>query len=241
MAYILLAKNCKGRHIEYTQQDDQFYEKGVGKKYSGTLALQTFNDRPYMRITFADGKNVWLGAAKKFIGLRSGVENDNFIKIANTMNKDYLCHFDFSKEDLRSGKKKIRYTLQPFGLSFLAGFICYDLSNDTGCSYLFPDVSVAEEWAKKIGLTTVEYLDSDGKVESIGSLSGTGVIDDNHAARVEGRYTISDSCIECGTCESECPVGAIGMGKFQYVIDPEVCVSCGTCIVTCPIGAIEEN
>ena len=26
-------------------------------------------------------------------------------------------------------------------------------------------------------------------------------------------YVISDDCISCGTCEGECPVGAISMGS----------------------------
>ena len=27
-------------------------------------------------------------------------------------------------------------------------------------------------------------------------------------------YVISDDCVACGTCESECPVGAISMGLY---------------------------
>lgn len=168
MAYILLADNCMGRHIRYIQQNGEFYEEGVGKKFSGTLALQTFEDRPYMRITFADTKNVLWAGAKKLFGIGYGVMTQNPFKAAVAADKDSgLCKFDFSKEDLRLGRKKIRYTSQLFGLSFLAAFICYDLSGNTGCSYLFPDSYIAEEWAKKIGLTTVEYLDADGKVTDI--------------------------------------------------------------------------
>ena len=50
-------------------------------------------------------------------------------------------------------------------------------------------------------------------------------------------YVISDSCVSCGTCEPECPVGAIS----QFVIDAGSCVSCGTCAGVCPTGAISEE
>ena len=30
-------------------------------------------------------------------------------------------------------------------------------------------------------------------------------------------YVISDECVSCGTCESECPAGAISQGDDHYV------------------------
>lgn len=171
MAYILLSENCRGRHINFIQKNGEFYEDGIGKEYSGTLALQTFEDRPYMRITFADGKNVWGGVGKKLFGIGFGMAKGNYLKAAIAADKDYLCHFDFSKEELRSGRKKIRYIIQFYGLSILAAFMCYDLSTGTGCSYMFSDDEIAEKWAKTIGLTTVEYLDDDGKVTSVKPLT----------------------------------------------------------------------
>ena len=54
-------------------------------------------------------------------------------------------------------------------------------------------------------------------------------------------FVISDSCVSCGTCEPECPVGAISQGDSQFVIDAGACVSCGTCAGVCPTGAISEE
>ena len=31
-------------------------------------------------------------------------------------------------------------------------------------------------------------------------------------------YVISDECVSCGTCESECPAEAISQGDEHYVI-----------------------
>ena len=51
---------------------------------------------------------------------------------------------------------------------------------------------------------------------------------------------ITDDCVSCGTCEGECPVGAINEGDGQYVIDAGSCIDCGTCVGTCPVSAISQ-
>lgn len=54
-------------------------------------------------------------------------------------------------------------------------------------------------------------------------------------------YVITDSCVCCGSCAGECPVGAIAEGDGKYEINADECVSCGTCAGACPTGAIEEE
>ncbi|HKM34917.1 MAG TPA: 4Fe-4S binding protein [Lachnospiraceae bacterium] len=54
-------------------------------------------------------------------------------------------------------------------------------------------------------------------------------------------YVINDTCISCGACEPQCPVGAISMGDGQMEIDPNTCINCGSCVGVCPVGAIEEE
>ena len=54
-------------------------------------------------------------------------------------------------------------------------------------------------------------------------------------------YKITDECISCGACASECPVDAISEGENIYVTDPDVCLECGACADTCPNDAIVEE
>ncbi|HEX7714631.1 MAG TPA: 4Fe-4S binding protein [Bacillota bacterium] len=54
-------------------------------------------------------------------------------------------------------------------------------------------------------------------------------------------YKISDECISCGACQSECPVEAISEGSDKYVIDPGKCIECGACADVCPVGAPKQG
>lgn len=50
-------------------------------------------------------------------------------------------------------------------------------------------------------------------------------------------YKISDDCILCGACASDCPTEAISEGEGKYVIDAEKCIDCGSCADVCPVSA----
>ncbi|MBO5710714.1 MAG: 4Fe-4S binding protein [Rikenellaceae bacterium] len=55
-------------------------------------------------------------------------------------------------------------------------------------------------------------------------------------------YKISeDTCIACGACIPECPVGAISEGDGFSVIDASMCTECGTCAGVCPVEAIHPE
>ena len=51
---------------------------------------------------------------------------------------------------------------------------------------------------------------------------------------------ITDGCIACGTCQSNCPVDCISEGDI-YVIDASACIDCGVCQEGCPVEAIVEK
>ena len=45
-------------------------------------------------------------------------------------------------------------------------------------------------------------------------------------------------CINCGACESACPVTAICEKDGKRCIDGSKCIECGACAGTCPVSAI---
>lgn len=58
---------------------------------------------------------------------------------------------------------------------------------------------------------------------------------------------ITSDCMFCGSCENECPNGAISPGDSTYVIDPSKCTECvgahdePQCALVCPAGAIVKD
>ena len=54
-------------------------------------------------------------------------------------------------------------------------------------------------------------------------------------------YKISNACINCDACTSECPVSAIFEEDSRHVIKADICVSCGSCAGVCPVNAISEE
>ena len=60
-------------------------------------------------------------------------------------------------------------------------------------------------------------------------------------------YKISEDCISCGACESECPNAAIKEGENIFVIDPNKCTECvgshdsSKCAEVCPVAAANPD
>ena len=51
-------------------------------------------------------------------------------------------------------------------------------------------------------------------------------------------YVVNSECVLCGACVSGCECGAISEGETQCRIDPDICIECATCEANCPSRAI---
>lgn len=56
----------------------------------------------------------------------------------------------------------------------------------------------------------------------------------------EKGYDISQDCIGCGKCRTNCPQKCIVSGK-PYQIIQEHCLHCGNCYEKCPVGAVKRR
>jgi ferredoxin len=60
-------------------------------------------------------------------------------------------------------------------------------------------------------------------------------------------YKISEDCISCGACETECPNEAITEGETIYVIAADKCTECvgsfdsSRCADVCPVDACIQD
>ena len=54
-------------------------------------------------------------------------------------------------------------------------------------------------------------------------------------------YKVTDACVNCGACDSECPVDAISEKDNKRFIDPEKCQDCGACAAVCAVEAIIQE
>ena len=174
MPFVLSAENCYGQQFKFIEREGKILYKPVGKILKGTLALQQYNDRDDLRITFVDTVNLISGVGnllKAFVA-SSIFDNSfkaigrfkNFFKnsVINEVYGNPLCSFDFDSTELNTGEKKIVfYRVLVFPL--VHALRCYDFNKHKGVVYTFSDIDSAFIWAKRLNISEmiIESLDGD--------------------------------------------------------------------------------
>jgi len=52
------------------------------------------------------------------------------------------------------------------------------------------------------------------------------------------KFFITEKCVGCSACVSDCPQQAIDNKKTPHEINQYLCTGCGDCFEICPVGAI---
>ena len=53
------------------------------------------------------------------------------------------------------------------------------------------------------------------------------------------KFFITEKCVGCSACASDCPMQAIDSSKIPHEINQRLCIGCGDCFEICPVGAIK--
>jgi ferredoxin len=66
------------------------------------------------------------------------------------------------------------------------------------------------------------------------------------ALQIEGRFPAPGDyrihlCNQCGQCADVCPVEAIHLENYAYIIDADECTGCMLCVDACPLGVLFEH
>ncbi len=109
--------------------------------------------------------------------------------------------------------------------------------SETPIALARPDVSDVDQ-AELFGNKIDERLRSMASIDHIPDITVPG----NYPYKefnpwVIDFIAINDECSQCGICELECPVGAIGL-ENGFSIDLEKCIQCCACIKKCPENAL---
>ena len=175
MPFIFSSDDVEGSCFHFLENGDNgrtemFLTKPVGGTISGTLALQIFDNRDYRRLTFVDTKNLLKATSQNLWGYWGMMKSKNLLGILSKgtkiLSRNDLCHFDFNENELKEGKKLLRFEcmLRAFGMT---GLMCYDFNTYNGCSYLFPSKKAAEKWGCALGIHQIYLYDLNDEFDSI--------------------------------------------------------------------------
>ena len=89
---------------------------------------------------------------------------------------------------------------------------------------------------REFAASAAEKLRLASAPDELGILSVPGNFPYCKPASVPVHPRTSKACIQCGTCASICPTGAVPLENGR-ITKRELCISCTACIQACPVDA----
>lgn len=150
--------------------------------------------------------------------------NTPTVAIVSYGNRDYEDALLELKEGLKASKMKV------ISAAAIIGQHCLNNNVAKGRPDKRDEIKILE-YAKKVSNKINNILD----IEGLADLSVNGEYPYNPIK--SSRTPQGDElCIQCGICETECPVKAINKKNFRNT-DSNICIFCGHCISICPTNA----
>lgn len=167
MAVTALSKQVEAQQwrVYSTDTNDLSHDKCI-KAEQGTLILSDMEDRNYRRLTLT-GAIAAKTLFKRFKSVFQGFDDPsiaNTIRVGTSYLGDPLCHFDFSDDDIRSGRKYIEYqiVMDDKGDMYFSLY-CRDYKSREGRRYMFSNPDDLYSFAMELGIKKAVIRNGAGK------------------------------------------------------------------------------
>lgn len=167
MAVTALSKQVEAQQWRVYSKDvsDLSHDECI-KAEQGMLILSDMEDRNYRRLTLTGA----IAAKTLFKRVKAVFQGFDAPSIANTIrvgasySGDPLCHFDFSDEDIKSGRKYIEYqiVMDDKGDMYFSLY-CRDYKSREGRRYMFSNPNDLYSFAMELGIKTAIIRNEEGK------------------------------------------------------------------------------
>ena len=128
--------------------------------------MSDMEDRNYRRLILSGaiaGRTLFRQMTSIFRGFYNPSVED-IIRIGTNSTEDPLCHFDFSDEDIRSGRKYIEYQiLVDDNGDMYFSLYCRDYTSKKGRRYVFSNPDNIYFFATELGIKEAIIRNADGK------------------------------------------------------------------------------
>lgn len=167
MAVTALSKQVEGQYWKLSSKhiQDISHDEYINAE-QGTLILSDMPDRDYRRLTLT-GAIAAKTLFKQITSVFRAYTNPsvgNTIRVGAAYWGDPLCHFDFSDEDIRSGKKTIEYQIVATDKGEMYfSLYCRDCESANGRRYMFSHPDDIYAFAMELGITEAVIRNAEGK------------------------------------------------------------------------------